>query len=143
MSHITVIGMAEDKSEVIDALMGLGLVELDTVEPDESEQEIESALEDQPDQPIVHDWFADISEEYKYQDSDEEQTHIAALDAMSRLEMAIEFCRNLRDEKSKNLDSATDAEMIAAGSRENDIMDRLQKLESCRSRADEVSTRSA
>ncbi|NLW11557.1 MAG: hypothetical protein GX028_06015, partial [Clostridiaceae bacterium] len=143
MSHMTVIGMTEDKSSVIDTLMKLGLVELDTVQPDEPEAEIEKALEEQPVKPVVHDWLSERFEESPYQTSAEEQSHTASLDAMSRLELAIERSNEILDQNNKTLENATDAQLLEAGNREQEIVDRLVNFEEKRLRLDEVMTKIA
>ncbi len=143
MSHMTVIGMAEDKSSVIDALMKLGLVELDTVQPGDSEADVEKALEEQPVKPAANDWLADRFENTADQPSADEQAHTTSLDSMSRLELAIQKCNEILEQKSKNLEQATDAQLLDAGNRELQIMGRLAELERNRIRLDEVMTKIA
>lgn len=143
MSHMTVIGMAEDKSSVIDALMKLGLVELDTVQHVESEVSVEEIIKEQPVKPAENDWLAERFEDTAYQPSAEEQTYTASLDAMSRLELAIQRCNDILEQKNKSLEHATDAQLLDAGNREQKIMGRLIELEKNRLRLDEVMTRIA
>lgn len=143
MSHMTVIGMTEDKSSVIDTLMKLGLVELDTVQPGNSEADVEKALEEKPIKPAANDWLADRFENTADQPSADEQAYTTSLDSMSRLELAIQKCNEILEQKSKNLEQATDAQLLDAGNRELQIMGRLAELERNRIRLDEVMTRIA
>jgi len=143
MSHLTVIGMTEDKSSVIDTLMKLGLVELDTVQPGNSEADVEKTLEEKPVKPAANDWLADRFENTADQPSADEQAHTTSLDSMSRLELAIQKCNEILEQKSKNLEQATDAQLLDAGNRELQIMGRLAELERNRIRLEEVMTRIA
>jgi hypothetical protein len=95
MSKITVIGMAEDKSNVIDALMKLGAVELETeaetsvyTTGDGAEANLDDDLEDYVG---PHEFSTDFASVEQTAVSDEELEHTASLDAMTRLEMAIEY----------------------------------------------------
>ena len=104
MSRLTLVGLAAQKAEVIEALMRLGAVELDEMPP----QIVPAVM-----QPY-------------------DERYFISLNSVSRLEMAADFCRN-HDPASQRLVSgkrpAQVDEFIVAGQREHDIMKQLVAFE--------------
>ncbi len=148
MSKITVIGMAEDKSNVIDALMKLGAVELETeaetsvyTTGDGAEANLDDDLEDYVDRMSFQQTFASVEQTAV---SDEELEHTASLDAMTRLEMAIEYLHELSGKTGKpQLQSATDRQLLEAGSREQEIRKMLHETERLRASLDDLHSQKA
>jgi V/A-type H+-transporting ATPase subunit I len=131
MSRLTVIGLAQDKSDVIEALMKLGAVELETEQPGEQPDPAASEPEyHENDRPALRDWIGNEDDDFSLAPEDRE--HTTTLNAMSRLEYAIGYCRQLEyqagNKASKVSDIGTD-EFLKAGLREQEIMDDLATLE--------------
>ena len=136
MSRLTVVGLTEDKPDVIDALMKLGAVELDVDQPEpEPEDEIRQAITETRSSPIHPDWLPEGIDLTDEPDSEWNDAHAITLNAMSRLELAIEFCRHAGNQSRKSPSGKVQVDSLAflqTGAREEDIMRELARLEKSR-----------
>lgn len=124
MSRITLVGLTEDKSDVVEALMNLGAVEIDN--PADS---VVATLTSQSG-PASQADFAD-SQDLLWSGGEADPVNQINRDLV-RLQKAVEFCRH-HDPEARKLGSArrpvsSDA-FLAAGRRELEIMEQVGRLE--------------